>query len=424
MFASFPSWFLLLVLCFGVLACRQTPEPAPTPAPSTTVEAPKERRFMRTKTTRLRVRQTPDLEGAVLDILPEGSLIEYLHDSTSFTTEIIFNRENYNTHWYKVETENQSQGWVYAAFVQFLPPSLNRQLIAQHESAALAQAANEEQAQQIAKPTTEEQQEQVNDALLQSYQHLLAQLPSGQPQAVGEAVDRYKSLFVGRANGRTHDAAYVAFRQWYSTLLAQLRQRYKGQHQYLAPELQRYQRAHLDGTPALQVFGDNGFNFALQNGQVVLAEDVDWIYRTFFREVSTTMRAYMNQYELEEPNFWYQNESLGISPTQLARWVLSWNYFVATYPDFVWHNDALRRLTLQLDLLLEGTDQQPAFGTDRLLHAAYRDAYTYIAQNYPNSNIGKAFQRYLDLLEANEYYRSSAVDNERLQLRKQLLKKQ
>ena len=415
-----PIWILALLWGVGLSACRQTtapkdPEPRPIVAPPTL-----ERFLLRTQTTRLRVRQTPDLEGAVLQILPEGSLVEYLHDSTQFTTPIVYNRVSYDAHWYKVQTEEQNEGWVYAAFVHFLPPRENRRLIAQREAAALQEAANEAQAEQKEVPSAAERSEQVDERLLNTYRNALAQLPQ-QPTSVEPAVARYKSLFIGRANKRTHDAAYVAFRNWYNRLLKTVQDQYRGQFQYLAGEIERYERANMQGSPVLQVLGANGFNLAFNGDQVVLAEDVDWIFRTFYREMSTSMRAYMNQYELEEPNFWYQKEQLKHSPTQLARWVLSWNYFVVTYPDFVWHDNARSRLSFQLGLLLEGSAGQPAFGADRQLQTDYKAAYTYIAERYPKSKIGQAFQRYLDVLEANDERLSSTVKSARQQLRESIL---
>lgn len=416
------AWLPLLLIFCSLSACEETPEPTlpkeePTPAVSML-----ERRFFQTKTTRLRVRETPDLEGAVLEILPEGSLVEYLHDSTTFTTAITYNQTSYDVSWYKIKTDAAMEGWVYSAFVQPLSETQNQQIITQREAAALAEAENQEQAKQLALPTEEEQQEQLNEGLLRAYKATLEQLSTQDPKAVGQAINRYKSLLINGASKPTHDAAYVAFRQWYNRVLQQLRQRYQGQFQHLAPELKRYERIPMNSQPMLVLLGENGFNFGFDNNRVVLAEDTDWIFRTFYREVSTPMRVYMNQYELEEPNFWYQNDKLLITPTQLARWILSWNYFVATYPDFVWHDDALRRLTIQLDLLLEGTGQQPAFGADQTLARTYQDAYTYIANNYPNSNIGKAFQRYVDALVDNNQRLNATVRNAQKQLRNTLLK--
>lgn len=412
-------WLPVLLFSCCLVACQGPPTPDLSPE-NTTPSPQVKRRFFKTQTTRLRVRQTPDLEGAVLEILPEGSIVEYLYDSTHFTTSITYNKTTYEVSWYKIKTDAPTEGWVYSAFVQGLSDAHNQQIITQREAASLAEAANQEQAKQMALPTEEEQQERLNEGLLHAYKNALSRLPARDPQAVGQAINRYKSILVNKASKPTHDAAYVAFRKWYNPLLQQLRQQYRGQFQHLAADLKRYQRAPMQ-SPDLLILGNNGFNFALENHKVILVEDTDWIFRTFYREVSTPMRAYMNQYELEEPNFWHQNNQLLITPTRLARWILSWNYFVATYPDFVWHDDALRRLTLQLDLLLEGTDEQPAFGANQTLQPPYQKAYTYIAEKYPNSKIGKAFQRYIEVLERQEQQLNTTVKSARKQLRKTLL---
>ena len=90
-----PVYLLLISLS----ACQEaTPAPIVEPMDSVVI-APPPSRFMRTKSTRLRVRATPDLEGAVLQILQEGTLVEYLHDSTLFTTSIFYNQQEYNRNW-------------------------------------------------------------------------------------------------------------------------------------------------------------------------------------------------------------------------------------------------------------------------------------------------------------------------------------
>jgi len=137
---------------------------------------------------------------------------------------------------------------------------------------------------------------------------------------------------------------------------------------------------------------------------VVLAEDVDFLYRVFYRECSIPMRAYMNQYQLEVPNFWLEQETLLISPKELARWALSWNYFVATYPDFIWYPDAKNRLGKQLNILLEGTDKTPAFDPEsNVLKSEFLQAYKHITDNYPESKIGRAFAEYTAVLKRNNW---------------------
>lgn len=409
----------LLIIQFS--ACQEAPPEAIVVATDSVVVAPLGRRFMQTKTTRLRVRATPDLEGAVLQILEEGSLVEYLHDSTQFTTSIIYNQEEYNNTWYKVATDDEQEGWVYSAFVDFLGEVANKKTITKKETADLLEAANQQQPNQQA-ASKEEAEQVINERLLTSYNNYLQQLNQDDPNSISAALSRYKSSFIDRTNTRTHDAAYRRFRKLYEAVLSNLQRRPLAAYQNLKTEITRYERAYMQRDAFTQKLANNGFNFGLKDNQVVIVEDVDFLYRVFYREMSTPMRTFMNQYQLEEPNFWWQNEQLTIPAQELARWVLAWNYFVATYPDFVWHAEAKRRLSQQLNILLQGSPRAPAFdGQTEILKEEYQKAYLFITKNYPDSRIGRSFQEYVTVLERNQWVYSSTVSRTQQQLLKTLL---
>lgn len=370
------------------------------------------RLFMETKTRRLRVRETPDLEGTVLHILSDGVLVEFLYDSTNFTTEIVYDRKTYNTNWYKIQTEDQIEGWVYSAFVNFLPKAQNQKVVIQRETAELLEAANQQQPE-VSKKQQKEMQQPINENLIANYKNYLSNLDKNNPKSIGQAISRFSSVFINHANENTHDAAYVAFHNFYTQILKILQGNTNmSKYQHLASEIKRYKRATMQSDAFTQSLAENGINFALQNGQVVLAEDVDFLYRVFYRECSIPMRAYMNQYQLEVPNFWLEQEELLISPKKLARWALAWNYFAATYPDFVWHSEAKRRLKKQLNILLQGTEKTPAFDSDSyVLKSEFLQAYRHITDNYPESTIGRAFAEYVTILKANNWKSSSTIVN-------------
>jgi len=398
--------FLLLINCY---ACQDAPAP---PTPTTTVQTPEvqARLFMKTLTHNLRVRQTPDLEGAVLQILNQGLIVEYLHDSTSFFTTITYKRKDYKRSWYKIRTEEKTEGWVYSAFVEPLPEAENQQMVNQRETAELLEAANSKTPND-SKIIEKERKQTVKEELVSKYIAYMNGLDKQDPASIGLAMERFKSWFIGN-NTNTCDAGYVAFHQFYEQVLGRLNRKSLSAYQHLKPEIKRYQKATMMTNDYTRLLSENGFNFGLSNGQVVVAEDVDFILRLFFRECSTPMRGYMNQYQHEVPNFWLDQDVLLITPKTLARWVLSWNYIVATYPEFVWQKDAKKRLERQLTILLQGTKQTAAFDSDNYtLEDSYKTAYLHIAENYPDSKIGKAFQEYLDVLEENDWQASSDVTN-------------
>jgi hypothetical protein len=181
-------------------------------------------------------------------------------------------------------------------------------------------------------------------------------------------------------------------------------------YQHLYTEVERYKRSSMLTDDYTRLLALNGFNFSIRGGRVELAEDVDFLYRTFYRECSVTMRSWMNQYQSEEPNFWIDKKNLLISPKQLSRWVLTWNYFISVNPGFVWHERAKKRLNRQLSILLQGRSGTPVFEDKTYrLNENYLTAYRHISENYPNSNIGKSFKEYLTILEADDMKSSSEV---------------
>lgn len=400
---------LLGMLLLGSLnSCQETQEETPT---ITTTVLPESlpRRFMRTQTTRLRVRQTPDLAGAVVKILEEGNLVEYLHDSTTFTTTLTFRQKKYDAPWYKVRADDKTEGWVYAAFVKFLSDEENQKIVVQKETEELLEAANV-QRPKFDKKEEKERNQPIRTSVLDQYKAYLGSLDKHDPASTGQAIRRFEALFAGKSNMVTCDAAYAAFFDFYERSLSLLQRKNFGNFQHLAPSLKRYHRATMLDNEQTRLLGDNGFNFGIENGKVVLAPDMDFIYRVFYRECSTPMRAYMNQYQLEVPNFWLDQEELLINPEQLMRWTLSWNYLVATYTDFIWHADAKNRLERHLNILLDGTPKTPAFDDNQVLKEDFKQAYEYVVKRYPDSKIGQSFQHYLEVLEDNDWQASSDVE--------------
>jgi hypothetical protein len=401
--------FILFLLILTILSCS---EHKPVTINNNPIEIAKEappRLFMNTQTRRLRVRETPDLEGTVLKVLQSDMVVEYLHDSTKFTTGITYNRKEYIDHWYKILAVDKTEGWVYAAFVKFLPNEENQKVVIQRETAELLEAANGLQPQ-ITKKQKKELIQPINDVLVSKYRTFLSGLDKNSPSSVSQATQKFSGLFVGSSNARTCDAAYIAFHQFYERVLAILNRSNLSSYQHLIGDINRYRKATMRTDDYTRTLALNGFNFALSNGKVVLAEDVDFFYRIFYRECSSQMRSYMNQYQLEEPNFWLNSNELFISPKTLARWVLSWNYFVATYPDFPLFSDAKKRLEEKLNILLQGSAQSPAFSASTyVLQENYKVAYYHISDNYPESKIGRAFKEYLDILETNNWKSSTNV---------------
>lgn len=92
--------------------------------------------FVEVSIPNLRLRSTPDLEGAVLERLALESVVEYLNDSTNFTTLVEMGGEDRYEHWYKVRSSNGNEGWVYGGCIKFLTERENLRFQSIKESQA------------------------------------------------------------------------------------------------------------------------------------------------------------------------------------------------------------------------------------------------------------------------------------------------
>lgn len=61
----------------------------------------------------LRLRETPDLDGDVIDQLGFGNRVKLLGEKSANTLEVTINGKAITDYWYKVETGNGQQGWIH-----------------------------------------------------------------------------------------------------------------------------------------------------------------------------------------------------------------------------------------------------------------------------------------------------------------------
>ncbi len=411
MYSNITKSLFFFGLLFGLLSCQEEkPQDNQLNDSQLLKKTKKKRLFLQTENQYLRIRSTPDIEAPILEVLQPNIILEYLHDSTSFKTEVNFRNRKYAVGWYKVRSRSTPEGWIYSALVHFLPELENKLLAQRVEAEETLILAN--QNQNISSQEKQELKKPVQKTALLNYQKYLLSLHSNNPKSISLAMQVFERKLVGKSNIKTYDAAFVAFHAFHQKVLKNLNQRPLQHYQSLRMEILRYGKASMQTDSWTRQLGNNGFNFGIKKNKIVLVLDLDFTYRIFYRECSSTMRAYMNQYQIDESTYWFDQQKLLIAPQLLARWVLSWNYFVAKNPNFIWYNDALQRLSNQLSILVMGSEKSPAFDSQNILKPDFKKAYLHIAENYPNSKIGKAFKQYLDLLEQNDWQYNNAIDKE------------
>ena len=113
--------FLNLIF-FGIIlfACKQRDQhTTDNPVPIVdTVPAKPEKIEFKVLVDKLRLRDKPSLKGQVIDILAEGTLLEYFHDSTDYEETITLRNTPYTKPWYKVDYPRlDTVGWVFGGAI-------------------------------------------------------------------------------------------------------------------------------------------------------------------------------------------------------------------------------------------------------------------------------------------------------------------
>lgn len=357
----------------------------------------KEDVFIQINIDDLKLRNAPDLEANYTQILKKNEILKYLDDSTSFKTDISYKGEKISAPWYFVKTRSGDEGWIYAFFCIFLTEADNQKERLYLKNTT-AQIHKDNDTQKKKKSALK-----VNTKWIQEYNYFISKLEKNKVSSVGKAINKFAESYANKINQATADKMFVDFIDFYEKVLNIQNKKDLSSYQHVNEELNRYQRSNMQSDDFTKSLAANGFNFAFKGNKVVIAPDLDFIYRIFYRTCSESMRKFMDQYQLETPSFWLIDNELMISLQELTEWILTWNYFIFKNPDFLLKDKAITSIRKELKIILDGTSKRKAFNQDDRLRDAFRETYEYIFKNFPASQIGSRFKAYYDILEENEF---------------------
>lgn len=370
----------------------------------------KSRLFVKVNMNNLRVRATPDLEGAVLQRLKAENIIEYMLDSTNFTTMVEMKGEEHHDHWYKVKTDAGNEGWVYGGCIDFLEKKENDRILAlKVDAEKRAKASGNKEG--FSSLEIVQKKPEVNDLLLKQYQRFLNAIPVHSPNAIQRAIAYYESIFPKSIDG-TADEAFadlIAFHE-------QVYQHWKAQgslkkYQYMAEEIRRYGSPNMQQDAFCRKLNDNALTFGVSAKElVVLKPNVDLLMRQIYRLVSESARSYLEQYAVEVEKPVLEDQQIVVNITELAAYTIFWDKFLIQYPYAPMKEGIKERRRKYLGLLLRGTSSTPAFDSKtNKLKAEFKDAYERLSTQFGHSPIIEKMQTYHQRLKNADFIQSSSI---------------
>ncbi len=379
--------------------------------------------YMQVSINNLRIRSTPDLEGAVLERLRDKTVLEYMEDSTEFTTELKLNGVMYNKPWYKVKSEAGNIGWIYGGCIEFLPDAENKRLMAlQAEIEAEIEAAQGDKSKaalSIKAKNIVQTPPVLDDYLLERFRFYLKQIPNSDPNAMSRAAAYFESIFPN-GNSPTAEAAFADLLVFHREVLEYSKNRYDlSKYQILAEEIERYGSANMQYDEITQKLATNGLNFGINSkGWVYLKEDIDFLMRRFYRLVSAPTREYFEQAAIENEHPAFEGEQIAIPITELAAYTVFWDKFLTHHPFFALKDKIIAQRQNYAKALLMGTAEQPAFQPKtKVLRGDYQEAYQVMGEQMGQSPFIKAMQKYYKVLENSNF----SLNNQVADLRKEIL---
>jgi len=370
-----------------------------------------EQQFMKVTINNLRVRSTPDLEGAVLERLKEKVLIEYQRDSTTFTTMVKMNGEEHHESWFKVLTEAGNVGWVYGGCIDFLTEAENRRIIALKNDAAEKKKANGGMMTSEDAGTVLQEAPKVDDFLIKRFRFYLSQIQPQQSNAFALATSYYESIFSANRDA-TADMAFADLMHFHQEIINYYKKVVNiKEYQFFRGEIERYGSPNMQHNTQTILLEQNGLTFGVNAlGKIYLKENVDFMLRRFYRLVSTPFREYLDQYAIESEHPPFDGDEIMVSITELGAYVVYWDKFLTRYPYSPVNEMVAEKRKSYATVLLRGTLANAPFDSrSYALNEEFKHAYDVLSTQMGHSPFIKFIQDYRKLLEAEAYTRTMKI---------------
>ncbi len=403
------TFFLILIILMGI-SCERKNEAKKNV--TTDKKNTEDKHYVAVTVNNSRVRSTPDLDGAVLERVREESVLEYMKDSTTFTTQVRMEGKTVEKPWYKVKTELGNEGWVSGVCIVFLSSDENRRILALREDAAVSTDNGKSK-------TTIQEAPVIDKDVIDRFKTMINQLEAADPSALPKAISLYESAFQQKPSS-TADLAFAEV----LTLHKRILQHYQGKvnlsaYQSLSAEIKNYGSPNMEIDATTRLLETNGLTFGLKkNGQVYLRDNADYLLRRFLRLVSPKMQQFLEQYAIENESPVLDGSNIVIPITELAAYTVFWDKFSSRFPHFALKEKVAELRKTYAGLLLNGTDNNPAF-KEAVLSNNFREAYKVMTTQMGISPLIKSMLEYYQALEAEKF----KDDKKAAALRSQILSK-
>lgn len=350
-----------------------------------------EKKFLKVIEANSKIRSTPDLEGAVLERAKQDMVLEYLKDSTNFTSTVRFNGRDVESRWYKVKTLNGNEGWISGICIQFFNEEENKQISSMNEDEAINKNTSPKSKAQA--------QSKIDSTLLRNFKSSLNAINTNDRLAFQNALSLFEGSFQGKASA-TADIAFADLMSFHEKVFIAWQNKISpAAYQHLASEIKNYGSANLDYDATSKELSANYLDFGVKkNSKVYLRRNFDQLMRKFLRLLTVAMQVYLEQSALESESPATVDGEINIPLTEIAAYAVFWDKYLSRYPNSAVSLEAKQLRKRYSALLIEGEGKMSAF-QDKNLQAQFKNAYLAMTTQMGVSPLIKSFKAYYELLE-------------------------
>lgn len=335
----------------------------------------------------LRVRDTPDLNGKVIEKATYGTLFTDLKQKSDNEVEVELQGEKKKAAFYKVKTKSGKEGWVHGAAVQAVVVVPHFLLMSD-----------------------------IDNAAVDKYKSAVAKLNPNLPESFQKALTEYDNI-LGSANPSTCERAYIILRD-FGMAITEKSFEWKAWEKYSDSDKHKDLWIQNPENTINMAYDDffkklaaNGLWVSQAEGNFFVEPDPAAVAKHVAMKCTNAMRDYLAQVAKETKFPTAEDNGLIVNPKEVAERMLFWENFSQKNERFVLKNECENDFRDNLSTLIFGLNNTPAFDYDsKELQPEFRDAYEWLVREHGSSRGGSAVNSFYNILKTNKLKMNSSAE--------------
>ncbi len=243
------------------------------------------------------------------------------------------------------------------------------------------------------------------------YKERLARLPV-ENESMHAALELFKTTYTSRDSAE-NDFAFKTFMDFQRPFLDKLNDKLTSSADYetintlVSDDSTTYSKA---GKAYEKSLANTGLILIFEEGQAYLELNTGMVKEYFYASLSPAGKTFLSLSAKEITEHSVSDGGLTISFQGVADRLGSWNNFIATYPNSVFHDAALEHKNAYWRWFLNGLDNTPVFDDSKKIYAEPLEAYRYYIKKYSTAPDGLILQEYLALLSQSKFQKTNTVE--------------